>query len=240
MKLGGNLFTVQQDAEKNELVIGSVRSPLKFTLIKDAEGKPKYTKVSTAFREKGKKAIYEIPCVMSKEVEVSEGELMATFESGESIASFFMPCPMGTGGGNWIDMRELEIGEYAIVDVEEGEPHPEYGRKFMVTMADGRKFDVRGSQPKNIFARNLAIYQAALNKGKPLTFSVTSKEELPQGVAIKVSVQVREPRTNLALPASVGVAQLAPAPEKQKQLVAAAANVATNGVNGELLKDAYW
>lgn len=230
LRLGANLFDVQQSADPTELIIGDLKSPLVFTEIKDATGKYLYTRVGLNLRKKGSKEIHSLMCVMKMGDDATppallQGELLAALESGESIAPYFMKANMsGGGGGQYIDMRSLEVGEYVLLDIEEREPHPEYGDRFVLTIEGGFKFDTRGKATQ-LIKKQGKVFKAMLNKGKPLTFAVTSKEVLerdkdtglPTKVSMNVSVWMRAPRVDVnALPAATIV--------EQKQLVGASAN----------------
>lgn len=214
LKVGGNLFPLQQ--LEDSVTAGDYKGTFKSVKMKGSDGE--YELIYCNFRKKGDKQIYEIPCIAAKGTRINEGELLACMESGQSIAPFF--DAVGSGG-NYMAMNDLEIGEYEILEITEGDPHPEYGRNFKILLGHGLSFFAKGQKFVNMLSKNLPIYQAALKKGKPLTLVVTDKKELSQGILVSATILIREPKVNLLAPTQVSVASLMPSEANGKQLVAA-------------------
>lgn len=216
LKAGANLFRLHQ--KEDGLASGEFKGTFKM-IVSEGANNTTYSRLFVNFRKKGDKTIYEIPCIAAKNVTFDEGEILASLEAGTSIAPLFSSLP-ASGGGDYISMNDLDIGEYSVVEMKENEPHPEYGRSWRIVLSDGISFMSKGKKFTRGLETNAKIYMAALAKGKPLTLMVTEKKQLDQGVSINACFQVREPRMPVLAPAPVGVASIAPATE-QRQLAAA-------------------
>jgi hypothetical protein len=212
LKLGTNMFSVQMDG--GDLVCGTLRGTPEFTQVGDAKAGKAYYRVAVSFTDDSAEQAFDLMCVMSQAKDddtsdranllrgISKADSTAKVKLSKEIKAgnlslYLMPCMTG-GYSNYIDMRELEIGEYEVLNIEEGKEHPEYGRSFAIVIAGGDKVNARGNIV-DILKSNLKVYQAMLAKGKRLTWAITSKVKLDESrTQMKSSIWVRAPHNAIA------------------------------------------
>lgn len=213
LKVGANLFPMSQLPTSNELAVGSMKGQLKFTAVKKPNSEVvSHYNIECALRAKGSKEIFYIPAITrgtQKDSPITEGEILAAFESGENIAHFFDPVP-GGGGGNAISMNDLEIGEYLTLEIKENAEHPQYGRSWMIRLAGGIMFFSKGRSFTEDLIKNIPLYEKRLTKGHPLTLKVSSKKVTDNGTTVNARFLFREPNAG-AIAAAPVQAQLMPA-----------------------------
>lgn len=119
-----------------------------------------------------------IPFVLDRTASLTKAAFRKALSQGD-IGKF---VAVAGKGGNYIKLDELDIGEYRILEIEENDPHPEYGRSWTLTL-DGvnGKVNSKGKMMERALVQKAAIYQATLKKGKDVTLNFSQKKVLPNG-----------------------------------------------------------
>lgn len=136
-----------------------------------------------------------ISVVLSKDSTLSKAQFKQLLKKGNvvKVAEHLKPIPTGE---SFKKLRELELGEYRVSDIEENKPHPEYGRSWKIVLEGVGAVISSGKRLTKILTDNAQMYQAFLKAGQPLTFIISSKKELSQGIQVNCGFFTREPNPN--------------------------------------------
>lgn len=175
---------------------------------------------------------FEIPFIL----ETSAGHQKAKVKSWFSKGSLDKVCALlrePPSGGGWTSLNDLECGEYRVYDVQEQDLHSEYGRSWLIFLEGVGPVMSKGRRLESTLARNAVIYSKTLAAGNPLTFNVSSKEELTNGIRVTCGFFSREPKPEKLI-AAAQPKQIAADPqpsEEPKQLAATTQTVETTAVS---------
>ncbi|MEM6838829.1 MAG: hypothetical protein AAF609_18485 [Cyanobacteria bacterium P01_C01_bin.120] len=140
---------------------------------------------------------------------ISKGKLKNLVKEG-GLVDLLKVVPSGE---SFVKPRDLEVGEYSVISIEENEPHPEYGRSWKIVLEGVGPMMSTGKRLETLLASNALIYQKYLNAGKPLTFLISSKKEMSQGIQVNCGFMKREPRADRLVKAAKPAAAVASAPQ---------------------------
>lgn len=187
VKVGSNLIPLERKG--NEAQAGTWTGDIEVVEreIEEAGVKRKYIVAHWEILALEDEAI-SIPLMLDADKMPSKAAFKKALKDGE-ILEYIKPVPKG---GNYIDMREMEIGEYRVIELIEEEPHPEYGRSWTMTVDGLGKVRSRGKRFEGKLASKAPLWIKQLKAGKPLTLFIASKTEMSQGVQINASCFCRE------------------------------------------------
>jgi hypothetical protein len=161
------------------------------------EGDDKYCSVTFEFYSEILEDNIELSFVLDTKnrpeiAKISKGKLKKIVKDG-GLADLLRPVPSGE---SFVKPRDLEVGEYSVLSIEENDPHPEYGRSWKVVLEGVGPMMTTGKRLNNLLSRQDAIYKKWLAGGNPLTFAISNKEEMTQGVRVDCGFFKRAPRAD--------------------------------------------
>ena len=175
---------------------------------------------------------FEVPFILETSTGHQKNKVKNWFKKGEldKVSELLKEPP---SGGNWTALNDLECGEYQVYDIQENDPHPEYGRSWLICLEGIGPVMSKGNRLKGVLTRNAKIYAKTLKASKPLTFNVSSKEEVAGGTRVNCGFFSRLPKPEklvaAAQPKQIAAEQQVIS-EEPKQLAAATQTVETKAV----------
>lgn len=136
---------------------------------------------------------FEIGFILDKELAPAKQKIKQWVKNGP-LAEFNKILKPAPSGGQWTKLDDLELGEYRVYNIEEQKPHPEYGRSWLIFLEGVGPCISKGKRLEATLARNAKIYEKTLATNRPLTFNVSSKEQLSQGMRVNCGFFSREPK----------------------------------------------
>lgn len=173
---------------------------------------------------------FEIPFILETSTGHQKNKVKSWLKKGElAKVSELLKAP--PSGGSWTSLNDLECGEYSVYDIQENEPHPEYGRSWLILLEGIGPVMSKGKRLENVLARNAKIYAKTLKANKPLTFNVSSKEEVGGGIRVNCGFFSRSPKPE-KLVAAAQPKQMAAGSQSEapRQLAAVGQTVETTAV----------
>ena len=172
---------------------------------------------------------FEVPFILETSIGHQKAKVKSWFSKGQiDKVSDLLKAP--PSGGNWTPLNDLECGEYRVYDIEENDPHPEYGRSWLIHLEGIGPVMSKGKRLEQVLLRNTKIYTKTLEANKPLTFNISSKEEVGGGIRVNCGFFSREPKPE-KLVAAAQPKQVQGEVVEQKQLVGAGVQtIATKSV----------
>lgn len=136
---------------------------------------------------------FEVGFILDKELTPGKPKIKKWLKDS-SLAEFNQILKPAPSGRRWIKLDDLELGEYRVYNIEEQKPHPEYGRSWLIFLEGVGPCISKGNRLEETLARNAKIYEKTLAANRPLTFNVSSKEQLSQGMRVNCGFFSREPK----------------------------------------------
>lgn len=134
-----------------------------------------------------------IPVVLSKEASPTKAQFKAAAKSGK-LGELLRT--VGSGGGGWISMNELDVGEYPISDIVENPEHPEYGKSWSIYVTGfDRPVRSKGKKFERLLHARAAGFCKLLQNNQQLTLAILNKTELAQGTRVDATIVVRQAQT---------------------------------------------
>ncbi|EKU98172.1 hypothetical protein Lepto7375DRAFT_7433 [Leptolyngbya sp. PCC 7375] len=161
---------------------------------------------------------FEVPFILETSTGHQKNKVKSWFKKGDlgKVSDLLKEPP---SGGNWTSLNDLALGEYQVYDIQENEPHEEWGRSWLIFLEGVGPVMSKGNRLKGLLTRNAKIYAKKLKANKPLTFNVSSKEEVGGGIRVNCGFFSRLPKPE-KLVAAAQPKQIT-AEEPTKQLAAA-------------------
>ena len=130
-----------------------------------------------------------IPVVLEKDHGLSKAKFKQVLKSG--LIAEYVKVP--STGANYKKLRDLEIGEYNVLSVEENPVHPEYGRSWKIELEGVGYAISSGKRLVSNLEKRAKLYDSKVKQGHPLVFVISSKKEMSQGVQVVSGFFFREP-----------------------------------------------
>lgn len=111
--------------------------------------------------------------------------------SKDELLPLMQPVPSGQA---WTKPRDLDIGEYLVVSIEELDEHSDYGRSWKIQVEGVGPVVLRSKRNKNLLANKAPNYITRCQSGHPLTYAISKKKEMAQGISVTDGFFERAPR----------------------------------------------
>ena len=172
---------------------------------------------------------FEIGFILNQELTPGKPKVKKWLKDG-SLGEFNQILKPAPSGGQWTKLDDLELGEYRVYNIEEQKPHPEYGRSWLIFLEGVGPCISKGKRLEATLARNARIYEKTLAANRPLTFNVSSKEQLSQGIRVTCGFFSREPRPEKMIAGAQPKQAIGGATEPTNQLAGAQQTLQTTAV----------
>ena len=172
-----------------EAKIGSYSADIEFHQNKNDQTGDSWASATAEFTYEG--TLLPIPIILEKDLEgVTKAHLKSAWKDGD-VAQYVRTAG---AGASYMKLKELEVGEYSLVDLWENPTHEEYGRSWSLRLegvpavvnSGGKRFEAT-------LANLFPLYKKRLSEGKPQSLVISSKKELKQGTMVVAAILDRAP-----------------------------------------------
>ena len=186
LKIGQTLLPVVLE-DDGSATAGPLKGDLEVSE-KEGDGGKSYLIVTFDKYYEDQDVSVSVPVIL-EDGEQKKGRFKSEVKAG-NLSKYLKPVP--TGGGYTL-IKNLEPGQYLLTGLAERDPHPQYGRSWVLQLEGVGSAISSGTDFHGRLAQSAPKWKKMLKKGRHLTFVLSNKREIEQGVVLTCGILEKAP-----------------------------------------------